>query len=315
MGLCRHLFLIFPLALLPLAQADSIPGNRHVILFGIDGCRADALKLAVDNGSAPNIAALIQTGAVTWNAYAGGELGTATQQPTVSGPGWSSVLTGVWHDKHGVTDNSFRGSRYAESPTFFDVLHDAQPDASLVSFVSWPPLHEHPLLHAGETHACTLHTYPEEADPSIEQGLIEETVCSLRQGNPEVLFCYQVGVDLAGHSKGFSPEVPEYMAAIHLADERIGEVLAAIRARPGFFRENWLYIVAADHGGNGTRHGGQTPEERTIPLIVSGGETPRGLISSAMVPQTCVPATIFRHLRLQTTQGWEPNAFPPIAAQ
>ena len=45
--------------------------SRHALIFGIDGCRSDALKLAVETGKAPNIAKLIDSGTVTWTAYAG----------------------------------------------------------------------------------------------------------------------------------------------------------------------------------------------------------------------------------------------------
>ena len=49
---------------------------------------------------------------------------------TVSGPGWSSMLTGVWADKHGVHDNSFKGANYAKHPHFFHWLHQAQRDVA-----------------------------------------------------------------------------------------------------------------------------------------------------------------------------------------
>ncbi|CAM5353026.1 hypothetical protein SALBM311S_08742 [Streptomyces alboniger] len=35
-----------------------------------------------------------------------------------SGPGWSSVLTGVWPDRHGVTGNDFTGADYLRYPDF-----------------------------------------------------------------------------------------------------------------------------------------------------------------------------------------------------
>ena len=34
---------------------------------------------------------------------------------TISGPGWSSILTGVWADKHGVLDNDFKVKHYVKS--------------------------------------------------------------------------------------------------------------------------------------------------------------------------------------------------------
>jgi hypothetical protein len=45
----------------------------------------------------------------------------------LAGPGWSSFLTGVWADKHGVNDNTFRGQNYDEYPHFFVHLKRAFP--------------------------------------------------------------------------------------------------------------------------------------------------------------------------------------------
>jgi len=85
--------------------ADGVEcfGGKHALVIGIDGCRSDALQAA----RAPNIKSLIENGTVCYRVYAGGTLGTKTQQKTVSGPGWASILTGVWADKHRIPDNEF----------------------------------------------------------------------------------------------------------------------------------------------------------------------------------------------------------------
>jgi predicted AlkP superfamily phosphohydrolase/phosphomutase len=47
-----------------------------------------------------------------------------TDERTVSGPCWSSMLTGVWSAKHGILDNQFPGApRY---PHFFERITAAQ---------------------------------------------------------------------------------------------------------------------------------------------------------------------------------------------
>src|SRR4051812_22462888 len=111
------------------AGKDSPFGGRRVLLIGVDGCRADALHKLVDGGRAPNFRALIESGTVTWNAYAGGELGKATQQETSSGPGWSTIFTGVWRDRHGVANNKFRDHRIADWPHWMRRIRDVSPQA------------------------------------------------------------------------------------------------------------------------------------------------------------------------------------------
>jgi hypothetical protein len=73
---------------------------KKVLIIGIDGCRPDALKAA----KAPHLHALMREGAFSEAAQAG--------DITVSGPGWSSMLTGVWRTKHGVRDNKFEVHRF-----------------------------------------------------------------------------------------------------------------------------------------------------------------------------------------------------------
>jgi len=45
-------------------------------------------------------------------------------------------------------------------------------------------------------------------------------------------------------------------------------------------RENTAIFVIADHGGKDTGHGGDTPEEKTVPWIVSGA----GIVQGAEIP-------------------------------
>ncbi len=305
------LVVVSPARGVPGPGRDGTFGNRRAVVFGIDGCRADALKLAVENGTVPNIGGLIKDGAVTWNAFAGGVAGTPTQQSTLSGPGWSSVLTGVWRDKHGVSDNGFAGQDFAAYPHFFRRLREVEAGAELVSLVSWPEIHDQIVNGSGGAAICGCQSFANGSYDQRDAALIGETVNLVSGANPDVIFCYQGNVDIAGHTFGFGPAVPEYMASIAAADQRIGQVLGAIRARPLFQEEAWLFIVTSDHGGNGTGHGGQSDDERVIPIVLSGGEIPKGVITREAIGQVAVPATVCRHLGLgiPAVWGWESDGF------
>lgn len=318
----RPLVLLLPLAafVATVAVSSNPPGifpgtepfqSRHAIVFGIDGLRSDALKLAVENGSAPNIASLIAEGAVTWNAFAGGKSGTPTQQRTDSGPGWSSVLTGVWTDKHGVTNNSFAGRNFPAYPHFFKRLKDLAPVAETSSLVSWPEINNFIVEDSGGAVICDCHTYISGSYDARDGELTQKAIELVQTGNPDVMFHYLGAVDIAGHTYGFSTAVPQYMQAIADADARIGLMLAAVRARPAFATEDWLFIVTTDHGGTGTGHGGQSAAERTIPFVASGGKVPKGVINRQVIGQVAVPATVYRHLGLgiPASWGWESDAF------
>ena len=63
-----------------------------------------------------------------------------TRVRTVSGPGWSSMLTGVRTDKHGVDSNDFSGNNYSEWPDFLTRLEAERPELGTFAVVDWPPL-------------------------------------------------------------------------------------------------------------------------------------------------------------------------------
>lgn len=115
---------------------------KRVLIIGIDGTRPDALAKA----NTPNLDELIRQGAFTDSAQI---LGSRFQKNnTISGPGWSSILTGVWADKHGVLDNDFKGRNFEAFPHFFKRLKSIRPDARTVSLVSWDPIHQFILSEA-----------------------------------------------------------------------------------------------------------------------------------------------------------------------
>ncbi|MFZ4575538.1 MAG: alkaline phosphatase family protein, partial [Phycisphaerales bacterium] len=116
------------LAVLPAIVLAAAPAEaqvvRKVLVIGVDGMRPDALQAA----NAPTFDSLIAAG-----AYSGL---CAAEDITISGPGWSSILTGVHRNKHGVTDNSFAGANYGAYPHFFRRLQETC-EASTVSIAQW----------------------------------------------------------------------------------------------------------------------------------------------------------------------------------
>ena len=126
----------------PAEEPAAPQSKKHVLIIGMDGTRPDALLKA----KTPTFDKLIKEGAFTDDANILGE--RYQKNDTISGPGWSSILTGVWADKHGVHDNSFKGKNYELFPHFFKRLKRQRPDAKTVSLVSWAPIHENILSEA-----------------------------------------------------------------------------------------------------------------------------------------------------------------------
>ncbi|GJM31791.1 MAG: hypothetical protein DHS20C18_07920 [Saprospiraceae bacterium] len=227
-----------------------------VLIIGIDGCRPDALTLA----NTPNLDALIANGISSMDAL--------NDDITISGPGWSAMLTGVWSAKHGVTDNSFAGSNYDQYPHFFKYLEAFNPDFHTVSFCHWGPINDFIVLDHADF----------KQNVSTDQAVADQAVAYLTVNNPDALFLHFDDVDHAGHSSGFSPDVPAYISAIESVDVHVGAVMAAVHSRPNYAQEKWLILVSTDHGGKGFGHGGTSMEEENIFVIASGDHLPTEVI-------------------------------------
>tara|TARA_B100001765_G_scaffold210701_1_gene172321 strand:- start:1825 stop:3210 length:1386 start_codon:yes stop_codon:yes gene_type:complete len=89
--------------------------------------------------------------------------------------------------------------------------------------------------------------------------------------------------------------------------------------RPTFQNEDWLIIITSDHGGIGYSHGGQTIEERQIPIIMSGA-----LVSAETIPEqsylTDLVPTVLNYFGIENNCEWQldgismgltPTEFPP----
>src|SRR6185295_15624785 len=105
----RHFLLVALFFAAAISFADE-PKVKKVLYIGIDGTRFDAIEKA----NTPNLDGLIADGIHSPTCLILGE--RYRKNDTVSGPGWSSILTGVWADKHGVQNNTFTGMNYGEFP-------------------------------------------------------------------------------------------------------------------------------------------------------------------------------------------------------
>lgn len=261
---------VFPL--LFLCASTPWAGPKKVLVLGIDGCRPDALKQA----KAPNLKKLIDSGYVTWTAR--------TAATTLSGPGWSSMMTGVQESKHSVHENGFSGNKLAQYPPFFKRLKEKNPALNTRLVAHWEPIKT--FLSAGTDMAEAVTT---------DSAVASKAVGILGSGNPDVLFLHFDDVDHAGHACCFDPAHAGYLKAIETVDAHIGRVLAALRARPTYAQEDWLVMSSTDHGGEGSSHGGTTAAHYNIFLIASGPSSLRG-VSTAPAFVGDVAATALAHL-------------------
>ncbi|SMO52439.1 Type I phosphodiesterase / nucleotide pyrophosphatase [Saccharicrinis carchari] len=270
-------------ALLLLAFTVIAPmhAQNKVLIVGIDGCRPDALTAA----QTPNIDKLIKKGAWTMSAQ------TATISN--SGPCWTSMLTGVWFDKHKVTTNGYKNPNLAEYPHFFHRVKEQKPNLKTYSVVNWQPIHK--ILQEGDADIYN--------DLSNDENVTRRVVELLRDDNPDAVFVQLDEVDGAGHSHDYGPTIEKYLAAIEKADGEVGAMIAAIKDRETYRKENWLILVTTDHGGSNYGHGRDIPEHTTIFYIAQGKRVKKGKIKHP-VNVTDIAVTAMQHLGIDMNNEW-----------
>ncbi|MGI9626594.1 MAG: alkaline phosphatase family protein [Longimicrobiales bacterium] len=288
------LFLGSPLAV----QSQDTRGATQritpkVLVIGIDGVRPDVLETA----NTPNIDALAREGFFTDRAQTG--------FPTVSGPGWSSFLNGVWPAKHGVTDNSFEGARYQQHPDFLTRLEQLDPSLNTFAVANWTPLFQSPPeapligLAVDDRHILDGSVGGWSETDEVATGL---AVQAIQTDQPDALFVYLGNPDETSHHNGDIG--PLYREAIEVADSHVGRLVEAVRGRATAEAENWLILISTDHGRTEAGgHGGPSPEEKTIFFLAHGPEMTQAE-SADPVHIVDVAVTALAHMGVALDPAW-----------
>lgn len=225
----------------------AFAGNKKVLLVGMDGVQ----YRYIDQLATPGFDRLHIT-----KAYAGGVTSRFTEQATSSGPGWSTILTGVWVNKHGVSNNNV-GPADRAWPSVFRFIHNANPSAKLYSFATWGTMNT--LYFPYDMPLLTARSEGGGDDKSTNLALEV-----LQNDNPDFIFIHLDEPDGAGHNDGWGPV---YEQSITDSDARLSKLLDEVDRRERQLKEDWLVLVVTDHGReprDGYSHGGQSASEKTI---------------------------------------------------
>jgi len=282
-------------AALPRLDTPRLPAgisDRKLLVIGVDGLRWDRIAPS----PAPVLHDLIGTG-----LYGTGAHPFDSPARTMSGPGWSTMLTGVSPARHGVRSNSFRGRDFDRYPDFLTLAKRARPGLSVYAAVDWPALTDKGLFGPDIDVRITLdgerNTYAAE-DPRIA----DVSARVLAERDPDAAFVYLCSVDEAGHKSGALSDL--YRERIEGVDAMIGRLLAAVRGRPRYAEERWLVVVSTDHGHlDAGGHGGTSEAERAIFVILHGYGVPAGA-RLADVRTVDVAPTALAHLGIPVDPAW-----------
>ena len=260
------------------AQTDAV---NKVLIIGVDGCRPDALLMA----ETPHMDALWKNGAYSFHAK--------TDEISSSGPAWSAMLIGAWHQKHNILNNEYEDPDLENYPHFFHRVRQEKPELRSYSVANWGPIHS--ILQEGDaTYSTSL----------VNDARVASKVASiLKSQDVDVMFVQLDEVDGAGHRHDYSVASPKYLKAIEKADRQAGKMVSALEKRKTYKQENWLIIVSADHGGSNFGHGKNIPEHTTVFYMAAGKSAVKGEIEQE--PGVVdVAVTALYHLGIPAKPEW-----------
>lgn len=271
-------------------QDEGQKRRRKVLLVGWDGVRADTARRM----TLPALTALADAGR-WWTTT----LPDVDVAPTVTAVGWSTILTGVWPDDHGVLGNEEELNRLHRYPEVLTTAYCEQPTlntygaASALIFgtdfgpgplfgpgvrtVDWVDRRKHPGKFT-------------ETDPLIQEAAERR----LRDEDPDLAFVYLGETDQIAHDFGTGVE---YEGAIARQDDRLATLIDCLRSRESFADEEWLVMVTTDHGHlDEGGHGGGSWQERQS-FVVAGVLEAEAQWAEAAENVDIAP-TILTHLRI-----------------
>ena len=254
-------------------QAQPGPGSKAVFVI-VDGIPADV----VERVPTPTIDAIAAEGGYG-RATVGGPIGEPGETPTISAPGYMSLVTGTWANKHNVYEN------YGISPDYrywnlFRLIRSEKPELQLAIFSTWTDnrkiLLGEGLAEGGnwrfdmavdglEKDEVRFPPRPLDAHiADIDNAVSREAARLIASEGPDLSWVYLQYTDDVAHKYG---ESAEFERAVVQMDKFVKAIWLAVLARQEAHDEDWLVIVTTDHGRDavtGRTHGAQSKRERTI---------------------------------------------------
>ncbi len=275
--------ILFLLLLWPCFVNASGSSGRHVVLISIDGLRPDAIT----EQSAPLLMKMRAQG--LWASDA------STITPSITLPSHTSMLTGRTFASHHVDWNGYEPSRgFIQFPTFLQIATEHGLRAAMI-------VGKEKLKHLSPPGAMEYFSFP----GSFARDVVADLSAYVAQkGFPNLVFLHFSDPDLAGHTKGWMS--PEYLAAVKASDDAFG-IVQKVMMDAGVANSAYV-IVTADHGGLGTSHDKDIPEDRHIPWIISGPCIAKGVIFSPHIDTYDTAATVLSLLGLKVPLEWEAKA-------
>ena len=236
-----------------------------------------------------------------------------TATPSLSGPMYETIHTGLWPHEHGIVSNE--GMRASSSDNIFSLARAAGKTTGAVAqeyfhklYVdrSWDRLRsvehhdpetdiQHARFYSMEGYGPVNAVAPAEIDLCAQVTILAETHA------PDYLLLHSCSADTLGHT--FGGDSAEYRLQVWMIDNALS------RAIPTWRELGYEVIVTADHGMNAEKHhGGMEKIMREVPFYYFGEA--EGLPEDGTeLSQLGIAATVLKRLGVEAAPGMRPALF------
>jgi len=216
---------------------------QRVVLVVIDGLRVDAFQRM-------SLVERYRRRSSLWRAFTG--------EPSLSYPGWTTILSGAPPEISGVTTNWYEGAVRVDH--LFAAAKRTGRSTAAAGHPGWA------MLFAGTIDEFAPVPDPAYTDlPAIHDTSVAVTAAGIRflQGSAALVLLHYPAPDLMAHGAGATSQ--PYHDSVRLIDEELTRLLEGVDLT------KTAVVITADHGHiDRGGHGGHEPVVRTVPLMFLG---------------------------------------------
>lgn len=201
--------------------------QKKLLVIGLDGLRPDALLYA----NTPNLDYLIQNGVYNFE--------TIVECDTISGPSWTSIMTGKTQYETGVDCNeTVEDDKYVCKEDIFTILNSN--NVTTTCYLSnWIGL-KNIVKNSKNIEYKDNENVLENDSKMIE---CCERYISSTNNDDKFTFLYLNGIDDTGHNYGFTIQSKEYISYIEAIDRKLENIIKKV------IENKWSLLITTDHGG------------------------------------------------------------------
>ena len=278
----------------PAPTVNQGKSGPKALVVEIDGLTHAALRDAIAQKKAPALQSLQLA-----PAWTGGANGTLTEQRLTDGPGWATLLTGTWAQRHGVRwDTTDQRIDAKIAPSIFALAKQKTAADYKTGAITANAVY--PLLLANE---------PGSVDNSFDCAGSDSCVTThttQRIDAGDDLVVAQYGAPAAAAVSGVASDA--YQRAVADTATAIGQLLAHIAQRTtNDAKEDWLVILTTGHGLDafGATTGLQSLDNKTVFIASNktlaslpgiGAAAPTDATLLQLAAATDIAPTVLRHL-------------------